>query len=256
MKTTLIIVSLLTVTISLDAQYYFDQWYFKQCQVTSIKNCTPEEFQCLWAKAYTLNKTGKILTVVGTATVALPFIISIVEPYAIYLSLITVPVGGLLDIIGIPCMITGNSRKTQLKNSPHYNPLNSGAWYYNTCKVTDINNCTPEEFQCLWTKANKLKKAGTTLTLVGTALATVTGVAWAIDPYSWAIIGAFAVPAGILLDLIGIPCSVTGYNRVTQLKGTPAYKSRSDMSLNLSPALLMNNLSNTYSVGLTASIWF
>ena len=111
MKTTLIIVSLLTVTITLDAQYYFDQWYFKQCQVTSIKNCTPEEFQCLWAKAYTLNKTGKILTVVGTATVALPFIISIVEPYAIYLSLITVPVGGLLDIIGIPCMITGNSRK-------------------------------------------------------------------------------------------------------------------------------------------------
>jgi hypothetical protein len=256
MKTLLIIVSLLTVTSALDAQRYFDQWYFKQCQATSIKNCTPEQFQCLWAKAYALNKTGKIFTVIGTATAALPFIIAIAEPYAIYLALFTVPVGGLMDIIGIPCMITGNSRKNQLKINPHYNPLNSGAWYYNTCQVTDINHCTPEEFQCLWTKADKLKKAGTTLTLVGTALATVTGVLWVIDPYSWGIIGVFAVPAGILMDLIGIPCSVTGYNRVAQLKDTPCYKSRSGTGLNLSPALLLNGVSNTYSIGLTASIRF
>jgi hypothetical protein len=141
MKATLIIVSLFTVTISLEAQYYFDQWYFKKCQVTSINNCTHEEFECLWTEATRLGKTGKKLTAVGMSAMALPLLIAIANPYAVYSLLITVPVGVLLDIIGIPCIVKGRNRLNQLKNTPYYKSQSAVALNLNpTILRNHINN--------------------------------------------------------------------------------------------------------------------
>jgi len=141
MKATLIIVSLFTVAISLDAQYYSDQWYFKKCQVTSINNCTPDEFECLWSKAKRLKNTGISLTVVGTSAMALPLLIAIANPFALYALLITVPVGVLLDIIGIPCIVKGRNRLNQLKNTPYYKSQSAVALNLNpTILRNHINN--------------------------------------------------------------------------------------------------------------------
>jgi hypothetical protein len=147
---------------------------------------------------------------------------------------------------------------------------NIGEWYYIKCGVTDINNCTLDEFECLWSKAKRLKNTGISLTVVGTTLATFAGVVLLTDPYSWTgaeakewpytyswwLFGAIGVPTGILLDLIGIPCIYKGSSRKSQLKNTPYYKSQSVAALNLNPTILRNHINNTYSIGLTAKISF
>lgn len=266
MKALLIMVSLLTLTISLEAQYYFDQWYFRKCQVTSLNKCTPGEFDCLWTSAYRLNKTGKILTIVGTASAVLPILIGgPTESMIAMFSIITIPVGGFLDIIGIPCLVTGHHRINQLKNTPYYKSKNFGEWYFKKCQVSDLTDCTPEEFECLWTEATKLRTTGIVFTVVGTTIATVAGVVLATDPWSWTewpysyawwLFGIYGIPTGVLLDLIGIPCIVKGHHRIDQLMNTPHHGSQHGVAWNLNPTLLRNPINNTYTMGLTASIRF
>jgi hypothetical protein len=147
---------------------------------------------------------------------------------------------------------------------------NIGEWYY--IKSGVINNWTPDEFECLWSKAKRLKNTGISLTIVGTTLATFAGIVLLTDPYdpsdphSWqeagwlhtnsGIIGAIGIPTGILLDFIGIPCIYKGSSRKSQLKDTPYYKSQTALALNLNPTILRNHINNTYSIGLTAKISF
>jgi hypothetical protein len=170
-----------------------------------------------------------------------------------------IPINGSMDEF--------NLIKDELTDYAIQKYQNIGEWYYIKCGVTDINNCTPDEFECLWSKAKRLKNTGISLTVVGTALATFAGVVLLTDPYSWTgagwphtyswwLFGVIGVPTGIVLDLIGIPCIVKGRNRLNQLKNTPYYKSQSAVALNLNPTILRNHINNTYSVGLTAKISF
>jgi len=173
-----------------------------------------------------------------------------------------IPINGSMDEF--------NLIKDELTDYAIQKYQNIGEWYYIKCGVTDINNCTPDEFECLWSKAKRLKNTGISLTVVGTALATFAGVVLLTDPYSWTgaeakewpytyswwLFGVIGVPTGIVLDLIGIPCIYKGSSRKSQLKNTPYYKSQSAVALNLNPTILRNHINNTYSIGLTAKISF
>lgn len=132
-------------------------------------------------------------------------------------------------------------------------------WYLRTCGVTDINNCTSEEFDCLWTQSGKLARNGTISTVHGT---TIVVISMLNMKYEFAgISGGYTLffvgtPVGILLDFIGIPCMATGFARRSHLKKSPLFNSWSAVELSLSPTLLKNSINNTYSMGLSASISF
>ena len=64
MKTLIIAISLITISFSADAQ-----WYYKECQVTDINDCTPEEFECLWNSAVKKSNRGALSILIGSASV-------------------------------------------------------------------------------------------------------------------------------------------------------------------------------------------
>ncbi len=129
-------------------------------------------------------------------------------------------------------------------------------WHYKTCGVTDMNNCTPVEFDCLWNKASKNAKVGAIATGVGTSLVAVGGIILFWPVGDGGFIGVPIGMAGIIIDLVGIPIWITGGNRKSQLRKNPHYEAFNLRSLNISPSLNRNPFNHTYSFGLTASINF
>jgi hypothetical protein len=126
-------------------------------------------------------------------------------------------------------------------------------WHYKTCGVTDMNNCTPVEFDCLWNKASKIAKVGAITTGIGTSLIAVGGI---IVGGEYAFTGVTLAMIGIVIDLVGIPIWITGGNRKSQLRKNPHFEALKSGSLNLYPLIRKNHNGNTYSVGLTASLRF
>jgi hypothetical protein len=126
-------------------------------------------------------------------------------------------------------------------------------WHYKTCGVTDMNNCTPVEFDCLWNKASKIAKVGAITTGIGTSLIAVGGI---IVGGEYAFTGVTLAMIGIVIDLVGIPIWITGGNRKSQLRKNPHFEALNSGSLNLFPLIRKNHFNNTYSVGLTASLRF
>ena len=129
-------------------------------------------------------------------------------------------------------------------------------WHYKTCGVTDMNNCTPVEFDCLWNKASKISKVGAIATGVGTSLVAVGGIILFWPAGDGGFIGVPIGMAGIVIDLVGIPIWITGSNRKSQLRKNPHFEALNSGSLNLFPLIRKNQFNNTYSVGLTASLSF
>ena len=85
-----------------------------------------------------------------------------------------------------------------------------GQWHYKYCEVDNINHCTAEEFQYLWQKVNKNIKTGAILTPVGT---TSIAVGWAASAHLQTqdsfMLEFMAIPVGIVLNLIGIPATLS-----------------------------------------------
>ena len=131
-------------------------------------------------------------------------------------------------------------------------------WYYNSCSVTDINNCTQTEFDCLWNKASKIAKVGAITTVVGTSLV-AGGVIYTIaSGFGESAHAAVALSmAGIVIDvIIGAPVWITGAVRKSRLRNNPLYETLNLQTLNLSPSINKIQFNNKYSVGLTASLRF
>ena len=136
-------------------------------------------------------------------------------------------------------------------------------WSYKSCGVVDINECTSEEFECLWERATKNVRVGAITTGIGvagigTSILMVTLIMGAeIDsgPVS-AIFTYLSFGAGIVGVIIGPPIWITGAARKSKLRTNPHYEALNSLSFNLSPTINRNQFNNSYAFGLTASLSF
>jgi hypothetical protein len=126
-------------------------------------------------------------------------------------------------------------------------------WYHRSCGVTDINNTTSEEFECLWKKATKNVRVGGIITTIGISCLLI---AYIGSEDEWTYLGPIMIVGGLFIDLIGIPIWIIGANRRSKLKKNPKYEDFILGSLNLSPALGVNQFNGTHYVGMSLSLNF
>jgi hypothetical protein len=142
-------------------------------------------------------------------------------------------------------------------------------WYYKSCGVTDLNNITSEDFQCLNKMATKKVTAGAISMVVGTTaiiggsllfqnanMDTNSDMGEVIIGAGSIFGGVYLIGAGIIIDLVGTALLLSGVNRHITLRKTPYYQNRSPSVLNISPTINRDQFNNTYSLGLTASLRF
>ena len=107
------------------------QWYNKGCGVLDIESATANEFDCMWKKAASTAKVGQITCVVGGGLALIGGITMLVanpccsSGYTM-VGVLAVEVGLIVTAVGIPIWAVGGSRKSKLKDSPHYkNSINT-----------------------------------------------------------------------------------------------------------------------------------
>jgi hypothetical protein len=126
--------------------------------------------------------------------------------------------------------------------------------------VPDIHNITADEFDCLWTESYNLAKGGKTTVIVGTAFLLVGGITMiAANPCcssGFFISGSLAVFVGGAINIFGIPIWIVGADRKSKLKESIHYKNQALKTLRISPVLQRNQLDNTPTFGITATINF
>jgi len=100
-------------------------------------------------------------------------------------------------------------------------------WYNKSCGVSDINNSTLDEFECLWKKSNNIAKIGRTTCAFGTAFMIAGGITMIVaDPCCSSgalLLGYFAVLGGGAINIVGIPIWTVGAARKSKLKGSEHY---------------------------------
>ena len=129
-------------------------------------------------------------------------------------------------------------------------------WYYRKCSVIDLNNCTAEEFECLQSHSVILVITGAVVTTIGTVIIG-SGVHQLSEPgIAAAVGGAIAIILGSAIDAIGITPIIVGAVRISQLKKIPNYDNLKTGSLNLSPAIRINQLNNNPYFGMSLSLNF
>jgi hypothetical protein len=134
-------------------------------------------------------------------------------------------------------------------------------WNIKACGVTDIDNCTPEEFQCLWEKASKNFRGGKIATIVGSTCIVGGIIVYALaytpsGDMGHVLIGGALVISGVIVDAIGIPKWKLGADRKAELKKHPHYDAQSFGTLNISPTIERNHLNSKYALGVTATLSF
>lgn len=133
-------------------------------------------------------------------------------------------------------------------------------WYYRTCGVTDIENATSDEFDCLWEKSNRMASRGRTTCVVGGSIMIVGGIAMiATDPCCsqgvFMLAGlTFFVGGGI--TILGLPAWVAGAGRKSQLKGNIHSQNQALKTILISPVMQRNHLNNSHIFGIGATISF
>ena len=126
-------------------------------------------------------------------------------------------------------------------------------WYYRKCGVTDINNCTVEEFECLWSKSNNTVGAGIGMSIIGFgAIVVANGMTSGFLDFTPAILGL----TGFILVSVGIPVMITGTVRTGKLKKSVNYDNLNLGSLSLSPTINVNQFNNSQYYGLSISFNF
>ncbi len=139
------------------------------------------------------------------------------------------------------------------------NTLNA-QWYTRSCDVLNVNECSSEEFECLWNKASKMSKTGAIVTIVGTSAIAggglLIGIAAGNGHAGFAWTGVTFIMGGILIDIIGLPVWIIGANRKYFLKNTPGYKDLNYAKLSISPIMLSDNINSSQIPGLSISLRF
>ena len=129
-------------------------------------------------------------------------------------------------------------------------------WYYRTCNVTDINTCTHEEFECLWGTAKQNVIGGAISTAIGTGIWVYAYIREVYYFQPGDLSGIYTIPAGLIFNMIGISNLIIGAVRRNELRNTTYYKNLNSSCLKISPSIKRNHFTNTYSIGITASLRF
>jgi len=133
-------------------------------------------------------------------------------------------------------------------------------WYYKSCGVSDINNTTIDEFDCLWEKSNNIAKVGRTTCVVGTAFMIAGSITMlASDPCCSSgvlFLGCFAVLGGGAINIVGAPIWIVGAERKSKLKGSGHYNNRALGTVRLTPVIQRNHFNNSHAFGITATMSF
>jgi len=131
-------------------------------------------------------------------------------------------------------------------------------WHNRACGIMDINNCTAEEFACLWAFTTQEVRVGSILTGIGTS-GIVIGLLFlnfGSDDLNAGIGFALFGGIGIGLNLGGIPTRIAGANRKSKLRVHPKYDILKYGSLKVSPTIGLNQFNNSYNYGVTLSFTF
>ncbi len=133
-------------------------------------------------------------------------------------------------------------------------------WHYIKCGVMDINNCTMEEFECLWGVALKNVGLGSKITGIGAASLAVgfgfSVLTFATNSEFFYALSVVAYVPGIIGILIGPPIWIGGAAQKSKLRKTPNYDKFMLGSLKVSPAIGVNQFNNSYNYGVTLSFTF
>jgi hypothetical protein len=133
-------------------------------------------------------------------------------------------------------------------------------WYNKSCGVSDINNTTIDEFDCLWNKSNNIAKVGITTCAVGTAFMIAGGITMlATDPCCSSktfLMGYFAFLGGGAINIVGAPIWVVGAERKSKLKGSEHFNNRAFETIKLTPVVQRNHFNNSHAFGITATVSF
>lgn len=130
----------------------------------------------------------------------------------------------------------------------------SAQWHARSCGVQEIEFASPEEFDCLWNKANTVVKVGKITCAVGAGLAVIGGMTILIaDPCcssGYTMVGALGMKAGIIITAISIPIWTTGATRLSKLRANPLYEDFKRTSLELSPVIGKNQYAGKAHLGI------
>lgn len=133
-------------------------------------------------------------------------------------------------------------------------------WYYKSCGVSDINNTTLDELDCLWNKSNNIAKIGKTTCAVETAFMIAGGITMiATDPCCSSgtlLIGYFAVLGGGAINIVGVPIWIVGAERKSKLKGRGHFNTQALETIGLTPIIQKNHFNKSHSFGINATISF
>lgn len=130
-------------------------------------------------------------------------------------------------------------------------------WEYRTCNVITIDNCSPEEFNCLWEHSKKLTNAGMITAIGGisfVALGSFVYVLW--GDFIEIGIGNILFWSGLFALPVGGTIWITGAARKSQLKKRSNYDTFLPGSLQISPAFGLDRFNNSQYYGLSLSLNF
>lgn len=132
-------------------------------------------------------------------------------------------------------------------------------WYERSCGVGDMDLASPEEFECMWNKAENLVHAGMRTCGVGTGIALVGGISMFISSSSdggYSMIGATGIMFGLATVAAGVPLWAVGGSRKSKLMDSQAYQDTRATTLQILPVLQKNQFSNKSCLGVSASLVF
>ena len=133
-------------------------------------------------------------------------------------------------------------------------------WYTRKCEVTDLYNCSYEEFNCLWLKASKGVRTHAIITGAGLVFAGTTAI---VGPQAFMWGGTFynvatfiSFPAAVIGIFWGTPGLITWAVRKSDLKTHPHYRTMYSANISLVPEISRIPQHGSYSLGLRVAMSF
>lgn len=128
-------------------------------------------------------------------------------------------------------------------------------WHLRSCGVTDVNNCTSEEFTCLWERAEENIRKGSITTVVGVGILVVGIARTPSDGLAGYGIGpAILRYGGIITSATGLIIWISGLDRRSKLKTNLHHETHHSQRFKLSPSIIPSHFNNSFAFGLTASL--
>jgi hypothetical protein len=136
-------------------------------------------------------------------------------------------------------------------------------WYERSCGVPDLESASPDEFACMWNRADAIVQFGMKTCGIGTGIAVMGGVAMFVSSgpgyessSGYSMIGALGLVCGLATVTASIPIWTVGASRKSRLSDSPHYPGDHAASIQILPMFRNNDLNRQGCVGLSASLSF